>query len=228
MTTVISSLQDIMLISLILGCPDQTYSVPTSYTLPSESTTSENEKPSYTPRPSGENQHPEADAPPPEADAPPPPDGVVSGDEPPPNDEALRPHPSDQDVDGSDTPKASDGCIISHNWKELRSEDIEKVIFKASFETEEFVQHLLVDFISPRTREVKAGIICPSKEIEVAIPKNLGIVQVAIFIDSNQNGPSVDDLQGISEQIEIKDEEITITNITLSTTPLSYYNFKEK
>jgi hypothetical protein len=240
MTIVIFSLQDIMLISLILGCPEQTYSVPTTFTQPSEATKAEDIDPSH--NPSEENHPPEANPPPhpktdatpqgnappaAEADAPPPPEGFIAEVEPPLNNEELRSQPDGPEPGDFDASEAVDGCILSHDWRDLRSDDVEKVLFRASFETDEPVQQLLVDFISLETGKIEAGIICPSKEIKVDIPKNIGLIQVAIFIDNNQNGPSVDDLQGISEKIEIKDEEITIKNITLSDTPLSYYNFKE-
>ena len=179
----------------------------------------------------------------PEADAPPPPpqeDLENSGDEPPPSDRSiiantpgepaeLPEHPKTEPLDPS--PEAisfENGCIISHQWEKLRSQEVEKINFKTSLDTTKPVQTLLVDFVSPKTHEVQVGIICPSKEIDINIPKNLGQVQLAIFVDNNENGPSADDLQALSELFFVREESVSMDKIPLSETQISFYNFKEE
>ena len=118
--------------------------------------------------------------------------------------------------------------MISHQWKDLRAKEIEKITFSASLDTSESVQMLLVDIISPTANEIQVGIMCPSKDIELEIPKNLGQVQLAIFIDNNNNGPSADDIQTLSKQFDISDKNISLGKIPISDTPITFYNFKKK
>lgn len=266
-----------MLLTLtLLGCPDPTYDVPTTYTLPTEDsnfpnpqkpphdgppsdgTPQEQQNPEHPPNgtqppdgepdPNGDHKHVDvphrnmshnrSDAGVPEVaegqDPPPPPkeDLEQAGDEPPPLDSSLKTRdtkpPTEAPLDPS--PNAisfEDGCIISHQWEALRAEDVEKISLTTKLDIETPVQTLLIDIISPATREVQVGLICPSKEINVNIPKNLGNVQLAIFVDNNNNGPSADDIQALSVMFTVGEDPISLQKIPLSGSTISFYNFKE-
>ena len=53
------------------------------------------------------------------------------------------------------------------------------------------------------------------------------IVKLAVFIDSNKNGPTADDIQGLSEELKIEMENFALDNLTLGKTPLTFYNYGE-
>ena len=256
----------IFTLSQFLACPDPTYDVPTTYTLPSENPGQPQEPRPHngspqdgmpqegapeggnSPAAGEEHEHvPHREMPPntpggniPEGDELPPPpkeDVENSGDDPPPSDDSIirtpgePPEPLEEPLPPIDpSPDAisfEDGCIISHQWKKLRAEDVKKIKLKASLQTPKPIQTLLVDIVSTESKEVQVGLICPTKEIEVEIPKSLGEVQLAIFIDNNGNGPSEDDEQALSELFTVTDKDISLPDISLSDSPISFYNFKE-
>ena len=119
-----------------------------------------------------------------------------------------------------------DGCQATHVWQQQAPRSDSGVTVNSTVETDRIVDEILVDFL--RTDgEVAYGIKCSSKTISADVPSNLGTVRLAVFIDSDRNGPSRSDLQGFSQLISITTSAVTVAPISLSTTPVPLFNFAE-
>jgi len=124
-------------------------------------------------------------------------------------------------------PNITDGCRISHMWEESNPKEGKGIQLTGTLNASRPADIVIVDLIN-RDGEIVFGFLCPSKTIDIAIPKNLGQIYAAVFIDANNNGPSKDDLQGLSKKITIAETEITLPEIELSTDPISMFNFDGK
>ena len=83
----------------------------------------------------------------------------------------------------------------------------------------------MIDFIQSEHGELQYGVMCRGTEFSFQVPKMLGNVRVAVFVDKDHNGPSKGDVQGVTESFMITDQPVTIPTVEWSTGPLSYYNF---
>ena len=121
-------------------------------------------------------------------------------------------------------PTLDDGCQATHTWQKNAPKANTGVTVTSTLDTSRVVDGILVDFLLT-DGEIAYGIMCPSRTISVEVPTNLGTVSLAVFVDANQNGPSKDDLQGVSKPISITTENIDVPSISLSTTPVPLFNF---
>ncbi len=97
-----------------------------------------------------------------------------------------------------------------------------------SLDSKALGEDLMIDFIQSEHGELKYGVTCRGTEFSFQIPKMMGSVRVAVFIDKDRNGPSKEDIQGVTDSFTVTDQPITIPPVEWSTDPLSYYNFDSK
>ena len=121
----------------------------------------------------------------------------------------------------------SDGCQATSVWQEMAPQPEVGVTVTSSAETSRIIAELLVDFLLS-DGEVVYSVKCPSNAISVDVPSNLGTVRLAVFVDSDRNGPSKSDLQGVSQPISITTTAVTVPPISLSKTPVPLFNFGEE
>ncbi len=84
---------------------------------------------------------------------------------------------------------------------------------------------VMIDLIESSFGELKYGLVCSGTNPTLRVPKMLGTVRVAAFVDADTNGPSKNDVQGMSDPITITDQDLSIPTIQWSTTPIEFYNF---
>ena len=84
---------------------------------------------------------------------------------------------------------------------------------------------ILLDILDAKVGEILFNAVCFGGSFSFMIPPMLGEARLAVFIDADKNGPSANDLQGISEPFMVIDTEITMPPIAFSTTPLPMYKF---
>ena len=77
---------------------------------------------------------------------------------------------------------------------------------------------MLIELVDPVERMSVYGVACPMKSsFSTVVPADLGEVVLAIFIDSNGNGPDSTDVAGrYGERLQITTEDISGLDITLS------------
>lgn len=87
---------------------------------------------------------------------------------------------------------------------------------------------LMIDLIQSEHGELQYGVVCKGTNFSFKAPKMLGTVRAAVFIDADHNGPSAEDVQGVTETFTITDKSVTIPTVAWSDGPLSYYSFDGK
>jgi hypothetical protein len=123
-------------------------------------------------------------------------------------------------------PNESEGCRSTHNWRNKSPKNGTGIKFSTTFITTDPIDNLLVDFINPEG-EIIYGTICPNGNISIEVPKDLGEIYIAIFVDENQNGPSKDDLQGFSDTFLIQNEDVHLSPISSSEKLIPKFNYAE-
>ena len=68
---------------------------------------------------------------------------------------------------------------------------------------------------------------CESNQISLSIPKNLGRIMVVVFSDDNANGPSPDDIQGISTAVNVQENDIDLGLIKVYPRPIEFFQFED-
>lgn len=145
-------------------------------------------------------------------------EGMPPGDEIPPGSEAPIP-PTDgfQDI-------ANNDCIPPYEQKVDLTEE-NSVTVSLSLDSSVLGQDLIVDLIQSEHGELKYGVTCKGTAFSFQAPKMLGSVRLAVFVDADQNGPTKNDTQGVTDSFIITDQPVTVSSVEWSTGPLSYYNF---
>jgi hypothetical protein len=138
------------------------------------------------------------------------------------------------DLDMAPAPNIGDGCRVTQSWVEIAPEAGTGILLTGKFSTDQPVTQLIVDFVGGQKNGANSasplvfGALCPTEEISIEVPKNLGPIQIAFFSDTNGDGPSKDDPQGLSKEIDIKEENIEIGNLYVSDGPIKLFNFEDK
>ena len=141
--------------------------------------------------------------------------------------------PGDEIAPGAQTPApptdgfqdiANNDCIPPYEQKvELTAEN--SVTVSLSLDSSVLGQDLMVDLIQSEHGELKYGVTCKGTAFSFQAPKMLGSVRLAVFVDKDQNGPTKNDIQGVTSPFTITDQPITVSSFDWSTGPLSYYDF---
>lgn len=87
---------------------------------------------------------------------------------------------------------------------------------------------VLVDFILPTYGEVQYSIVCKGSELHFPVPRMLGKVSVAVFVDETEDGPSATDPQGLIEGVEIATDNIDLGTIELNASLGTLYQFEKE
>ncbi len=119
---------------------------------------------------------------------------------------------------------ANNDCAPPPDQKEPLSKD-NSVALTVSLDVKAAGYEVMIDLIESSFGELKYGLVCSGTNPTLRVPKMLGTVRVAAFVDADINGPSKNDLQGMSKPITITDQDVSIPTITWSDTPIEFYNF---
>lgn len=141
--------------------------------------------------------------------------------------------PGDEIAPGAQTPApptdgfqgiANNDCIPPYEQKVELSEE-NSVTVSLSLDSRVLGQDLMVDLIQSEHGELKYGVTCKGTAFSFQAPKMLGSVRLAVFIDADQNGPTKNDTQGVTDPFLITDQPVTVSSVEWGTGPLSYYDF---
>ena len=144
-------------------------------------------------------------------------------EEQPSTDRAVDPDEKVQSVEGSlDIENGT--CKPSQNNSSPLAES-NSLTMSISLDSKAIGHPVLIDIIESEHGELQYGVVCKGQHPSFNIPKMLGTVRLAVFVDENQNGPSKEDTQGMSDIITITDTDIQIPKIEWMSTPISFYHF---
>ena len=100
-----------------------------------------------------------------------------------------------------------------------------KIVLDLTLPIEAKDHQIILDFVQPSVGNIVYGIVCEGNQLKVPVKQNLGTVQLAVFIDTDKDGPSEKDVQGLSLEFVVGNQNISMDNIVLGETPLPIYNF---
>ena len=121
--------------------------------------------------------------------------------------------------------KTGDGCMATQKAQDEEKNFSSFLRLQTRFTEMQSNQILLGDILSPESGEIHWQFTCIGSEIAIDVPSNLGKVQLAVFVDDDKNGPSSNDIQGISPVFFLEQTDIQLDPISASTDASSFYNF---
>mgnify|MGYP007047380258 CR=1 FL=1 len=143
-----------------------------------------------------------------------------------PTDRAVAPDEEGQPT-GDIMDLATDTCAPPENHgPPLTSEN--SLTMTVALDSKALGHQVMIDVIESEHGELKYGVVCKGQNPSFSIPKMLGTVRVAVFVDADKNGPSKADAQGMSNIITITDNDIEIPTVEWMSTPISFYHFENK
>lgn len=158
----------------------------------------------------------------------------------PPMDTIPAPKGDQGPVSGEEAPVSSGALQVSPNCSPMSPEQMTKLVNDKgnTLSIDDMIplqvdfssvatpdDQILLDVLDAKVGEILFSAVCSGGSFSFRIPPMLGEARLAVFIDVDKNGPSSNDLQGISEPFMIIDTEITMPPIAFSTTPLPMYKF---
>ena len=115
-------------------------------------------------------------------------------------------------------------CWTSSMWSDARTE-VERIALTGMIAEDTGESLFFIDFIVGG-REQVWSVVCPTTVIDVALPRDLGSVQLAVFADTDESGgPSKGDRQVGIGPITIGTDTTTDLTFSLSEEPISWFRF---
>ena len=153
----------------------------------------------------------------------------VAEQAPKPPQEELNPpsNPEDGPPIGDVEDIANNDCVPPYGQGTALNDE-NSVTISMSLDSKVLGEELMVDIIQSEHGELQYGVMCKGTAFSFQVPKMLGSVRAAVFIDKDHNGPSKGDPQGVTKPFTITDQAVTAPPIVWNTGPLSYYNFDSK
>ena len=144
--------------------------------------------------------------------------------------QVQEPPPAPEDQPLGDTPE-EDAFEIGNNdcvpplGQESVLNETNSVTVSVSLGPKVLGHELMIDLIQSEHGELQYGVVCKGTNFSFQAPKMLGTVRAAIFIDADHNGPSAEDIQGVTDIFTVTDKAVAIPTVTWSDGPISYYSF---